>query len=189
MLLSFLSETGRRKAMRQESDEKRVEDMMKRPIPKKRIGIVRLQMVKERRTLYGMRRFVSAEEAVEMVRPLVEMADREMVLVLSLNNRLEPMAMEIAAVGGMTACHVEVGSVFKHALLNNAPYVMCFHNHPSGDPTPSLEDKRLTSRLKQCGDIVGIKLVDHIIIGADGYYSSFRDDWGVRDSNGEEVHV
>ena len=82
--------------MNQKSKNEIIEDMMRRPIPRKKVGIVRLQMVKEGRTLYGMHRFTDPAQAAEMVRPLFDMADREMVLVLSLNTILEPMALEIA---------------------------------------------------------------------------------------------
>lgn len=73
--------------------------MTKRPIPKKKVGIVHLQIVKESRVLYGMRRFTNPQEAVDMVKPLLRKADREMVLALSLNTKLEPQAVEIVAVG------------------------------------------------------------------------------------------
>ena len=106
--------------MRKRTQEERILDMIKRPVPRKRVGIVHLEMVRERRTLYGMKRFQNPREAAEMVRPLCEKADREMVLVLSLNGRLEPQAVEIAAVGGISSCNVDIRSLFKHALLNNA---------------------------------------------------------------------
>lgn len=69
--------------------DKRIEDMMERPIPRKKVGIVHLQMVKESRTLYGMGRFTEPGRAVRMIAPLVEKADREMVMALSLNTKLE----------------------------------------------------------------------------------------------------
>lgn len=111
--------------------QEKLEHMMARPIPKKKIGVVRLQMVKESQTLYGMRRFSNSKEDVQIVRPLFQMADREMVL-------------EIAAVGGMSSCYLDLKSIFKHALLNNASYIVCFHNHVSGYAEPSDADKILT---------------------------------------------
>lgn len=111
--------------MRKRTQEERILDMIKRPVPRKRVGIVHLEMVRESRTLYGMKRFQNPREAAEMVRPLCEKADREMVLVLSLNGRLEPQAVEIAAVGGISSCNVDIRSLFKHALLNNAEFVIC----------------------------------------------------------------
>lgn len=151
-----------------------LDGMMKRPIPKKRIGIIRLEMVRESRSLYAMKRFTSPEEAARMVRPLLQQADRELVVVLSLNAKLEPLALEIAAVGGLDCCSVDVKNLFKHSLLNNAGYIMCFHNHPTGDSVPSKEDCRMTERIQKAGVILGIPLVDHIILGDDSYYS-FRE--------------
>lgn len=160
--------------MKEKTQKEKLEDMLKRPIPKKKIGIIHLEMVKESRCLYGMRRFTDPKEAVETVRPLYERADRELLFVLSLNAKLEPQALEIAAVGGVEECALDVRSIFKHALLNNASSVMCFHNHPSGDSSPSPADKRVTRRIEQAGKILGVELVDHIILGDKGTFYSFR---------------
>ena len=143
--------------MRKRTQEERILDMIKRPVPRKRVGIVHLEMVRESRTLYGMKRFQNPREAAEMVRPLCEKADREMVLVLSLNGRLEPQAVEIAAVGGISSCNVDIRS------------------HPSGDPGPSREDEEITGRIRSAGALLGIELVDHIILGEGDAYYSFRD--------------
>ena len=157
--------------MKRITQEEKLNDMMKRPIPKKKVGIVHLQMVKEGRLLYGLQRFTMPQEAVEMVKPLFRLADREMVLVMSLSTKLEPLAVEIVAVGGLNSCMVDSRDIFKHSILNNSAYVMCFHNHPSGDPIPSEPDRQVTKRLKQAGDLLGIPLIDHIVIGESGYYS------------------
>ena len=161
--------------MRAYTQEERIRGMMERPIPKKKIGIVHLEMIKERRTLYGMERFSNPREAAEMVRPLFERADRELLLVLSLDNKLAPMALEIAAVGGLNSCCVDIRSIFKHAIVNNGAYVICFHNHPSGDCSPSGEDRRITQRIAESGRLLGIPPVDHIIIGAGGEYQSLAE--------------
>lgn len=157
--------------MKQKSHKEQVENMMKRPIPKKKVGIVRLEMVKDGRCVYGTKRFREAAEAAEMIRPLVKTADREMFLVLALNSQLEPQALEIAAVGGLAQCGVDVRDIFKMAVLNNCAYIICFHNHPSGNCDPSYEDRLITRRLKQAGDLMGISLIDHIILGEDSFYS------------------
>ena len=161
--------------MRAYTQGERIRGMMERPIPKKKIGIVHLEMIKERRTLYGMERFSNPREAAEMVRPLFERADRELLLVLSLDNKLAPMALEIAAVGGLNSCCVDIRSIFKHAIVNNGAYVICFHNPPSGDCSPSGEDRRITQRIAESGRLLGIPLVDHIIIGAGGEYQSLAE--------------
>ena len=161
--------------MRKRTQEERILDMIKRPVPRKRVGIVHLEMVRESRTLYGMKRFQNPREAAEMVRPLCEKADREMVLVLSLNGRLEPQAVEIAAVGGISSCNVDIRSLFKHALLNNAEFVICIHNHPSGDPGPSREDEEITGQIRRGVAGVGIELEESDILGEGDAYYSVRD--------------
>lgn len=158
------------------TQEEVIEDMMRRPIPRKRVGIIHLEMVRECRCLNGMRRMTDSREAVNMVRPLFEKADRELMLVLSLSAKLEPLALEVAAVGGLDTCSVDVRNLFKHTILNNGAYVACFHNHPSGDPAPSRTDRRVTERIGQAGAILGIPLLDHIIIGNDGRFFSFREE-------------
>lgn len=165
--------------MREKTQKEKLEDLMKRPIPRKWVGIVHLNMVKEGRGLYGMKRFCSPEDAVDLVRPMLKQADRELFLVVSMDRKLEPLAIEIAAVGGIAGCHVDVRNIFKHALLNNASYVICFHNYPSGFPEPSGEDGRITERIKEAGNTLGIPLLDHIIIGENGFYS-FREKGKIR---------
>ena len=154
--------------------KKQLENMMKEPHPGKRVGIVRLCMLKEERALYGMEQITRAEQAVDMVSPLLMMADRELMVVMSLSVNMEPLAVEVAAVGGLAGCQVDVRNIFKHAVLGNANYVMCFYNHPFGTPEPSQEDCLITERIRQAGEILGMPLVDHIIIGRNGFYS-FRE--------------
>ena len=157
--------------MKSGTQKEQLDGMMKRPIPRKRIGIIRLEMIKEGSMLCGMRRFSGPGEAAEMIRPLVKNRDRELMLVLSLDSKLQPMALEIVAVGGVDYCAVDVKNMFKHALLNNASYLICFHNHPSGVSEASRDDILITKRIQKAGDILGIRLLDHIIIGSADYFS------------------
>ena len=147
--------------MRRKSQKEELNDMMERPIPRKKIGIVHLEMVKEGRSLYGTSRFHNAEELVQMVQPLYEKAHREMVLVVALNTKLEIQALEIAAVGGLNACYVDMRDIFKLVIINNSAFII-------------YEDQRLTERLQKAGKILGIPLLDHIIVAGKNYYS-FRD--------------
>lgn len=136
-----------------------------------RIGIVHLEMVKEKRSLCGMERFRNASEAASIVRPLFNRADREMMIVMSLDAKLIPIAVEVVAVGGIDSCMVDVRNIFKHAVISNASNIICFHNHPSGMPEPSADDRVITKRMKNAGSLLGISLLDHIVIGDDNYYS------------------
>ena len=135
------------------------------------IGIVHLKMVREERSLYGMERFKNASEAANIVQPLFDHADREMMIVMSLDAKLTPIAVEVVAVGGIDSCVIDVRNIFKHAVICNASNIICFHNHPSGLPEPSADDKSITRRIKSAGNLLGISLLDHIVIGDDSYYS------------------
>lgn len=109
--------------------EMEIKSMMERPIPKKKIGIIRLKVEKEQKSLWGMKRFRSPKEAVEAVSSMFAYSDREIVAVLSFNSKMEPMAAEIVAVGGLNASYVDVKNVFKFAFESGS---LCdvFRNPP-----------------------------------------------------------
>ena len=73
--------------------------------------------------------------------------------------------------GGLAASIVEPRAVFQKAVLENAAAVICLHNHPSGNPEPSREDKKITRQLAEVGDLMGIPVHDHLIIAGSGYTS------------------
>lgn len=161
--------------MRKQTQEEQVKSMMKRPIPKKKVSIIKLKMVREGAVLYGTDRFRGAGSAADMVRPLFEYSDREMMVVMSLDAALTPIALEIVAVGSVNVCGVNMRETFKHAILSNAAKIICFHNHPSGELTASREDSLITERIKRSGELLGIELIDHIILGMGGTYMSFQE--------------
>lgn len=152
-----------------------MEKMMLQPVPGKRIEIVRLQMVREERSLYGIERFSEPKTAAEMMQPILSLADRELFLVMSVNTKMEPVAVEVVAIGSLNACLTEPREIFKHAILNNAAGIVCFHNHPSGKAEPSRNDGLMTQRLVKAGEILGIPVVDHIIVAGEEYYSFKQD--------------
>jgi len=143
-----------------------------------KVGVVRLQMVKEGRSLYGMEPVNGPKKAADMVRPLFAYADREMMVVLSLNTKGYPVAAEVVAVGSLDTCPVSMRELFKHAVLSNAARLLCFHNHPSGDPAPSKIDLEITKRMIAAGMILGIPLDDHIILGDKEFVSLKNGDHG-----------
>jgi DNA repair protein RadC len=89
--------------------------------------------------------------------------------------RLRLIRTELISRGTLTASIVHPREAFRPAVRNAASGVIFAHNHPSGDPLPSEEDRRITARLEEVGKILGIPLLDHVIIGADGSYYSFAD--------------
>ena len=97
---------------------------------------------------------------------------KEMFITLHLDGKNRIICLDIVSIGSLNQSIVHMRSVFMTACLSSAAAIICVHNHPTGDPTPSSEDISITKRLKEAGEIMGIKLLDHIIIGS-GEYLSF----------------
>ena len=96
--------------------------------------------------------------------------------VLHLDGRNQIIGCVRQSDGGWNAAVVRPREVFAAALLNGALAIVVAHNHPSGDPTPSKEDRQLTDDLCEAGKLLGVKVVDHIILGTPGdQYSSFKE--------------
>jgi DNA repair protein RadC len=102
-------------------------------------------------------------------------SDREGFAVIHLSTRHAVISSEVVSIGSLNASIVHPREVFKGAILANACAVILAHNHPSGDCEPSDEDRTITRRLVQAGEILGIAVLDHVIIGARGTHLSFRD--------------
>ncbi|MBR6472629.1 MAG: DNA repair protein RadC [Firmicutes bacterium] len=100
---------------------------------------------------------------------------KEFFKVLLLNVKMEVIGQETVSVGELSGAPVHPRETFEPAIRKGAAAVCFVHNHPSGDPKPSKDDLDITRRLVECGDILGIRVVDHIIIG-DGIYTSLRRD-------------
>lgn len=99
---------------------------------------------------------------------------REIFKVVMLSTKNEIIKDYNASVGTLTSSLVHPREIFKEAILNSARSVVLIHNHPSGNTNPSENDKDTTNRLIKCGDLLGIAVLDHIIIG-DGHYFSFKE--------------
>ncbi|GFO56718.1 DNA repair protein RadC [Geomonas sp. Red276] len=95
---------------------------------------------------------------------------KEYFIALHLDGKNRILAVDICSVGSLNQSIVHPREVFKTALLSSAAAVILMHNHPTGDPTPSTEDLEVTRRLREAGDLLGIKVLDHIIVGS-SYYS------------------
>ena len=134
----------------------------------KRINIVSIKMVKESSFLYQTRQILSPSDAYEMIKEQLEGLDREQFIIACLNTKNEPTNITVVSVGTLNKAIVHPREVFKTAILSNAASIMAFHNHPSGETTPSQQDIQLTNRLYEAGELLGIKLLDHLIIG-DGF--------------------
>ena len=140
----------------------------------KRINIVSIKMVKESSFLYQTRQILSPNDAYEMIKEQLEGLDREQFIIACLNTKNEPTNISVVSVGSLNKAIVHPREVFKTAILSNAASIMAFHNHPSGETTPSQQDIQVTNRLYEAGELLGIKLLDHLIIG-DGTFTSLKE--------------
>ena len=99
----------------------------------------------------------------------------EVFLVLHLDSKNRMVGMTTCSIGSMTASLVHPREVFRPAIANLTAGLIFVHNHPSGDPGPSQEDIQITRRLCEVGTLIGIRCLDHIVIG-NGTYFSFADE-------------
>ncbi len=116
----------------------------------------------------------SSAEAAELLMGRLRGMDREHFMVMLLNQKHAVISVETVSIGTLTGSLVHPREVFKQAIKRSASAVILVHNHPSGACEPSEQDKLVTKRLKEAGQIIGIDVIDHIIIGEDMYYS-FRE--------------
>lgn len=100
--------------------------------------------------------------------------DREVLLVICLNTKGRVIAVHRAHVGSLNASIVEPREIFKAAILNNSACIAVAHQHPSTDCTPSNEDIKVTKRLMECGRILGIEVIDHVIVNIKGDFVSLK---------------
>ena len=101
--------------------------------------------------------------------------DHERFTVLLLDGRHRVLGEELVSRGTLTASLVHPREVFRPALRASAAALILVHNHPSGDPTPSAEDRRVTARLAEAGELLGIRVLDHVVVAERGF-ASLRDE-------------
>ena len=94
--------------------------------------------------------------------------------VIYLDNKKKYINKKLLFMGSINFSIVHPREIFKEAYLSSASFIICLHNHPSGDPTPSLEDTTITKKIQEIGKIHVINLIDHIIIGNKTYFSYFE---------------
>ena len=136
----------------------------------------RLSLVRESESGWNNTRAINQASQVEkFLRPYTDTLDREEFIMLALDAKNMPIGWNVVSIGTLTLSLVHPREVFKAALSMNAAAIIAVHNHPSGDPTPSREDLALTKRLKDCGELLGIRLLDHVITGDNGRYVSLAD--------------
>lgn len=114
-----------------------------------------------------------ADKVADLFMEEMRYSKRETFKALLLNAKGEIISIETVSVGELTSTLVHPREVFHPAVKKSAAAILFVHNHPSGDPTPSAEDFKTTKMLVECGNLLRIKVVDHLIIG-DGQYTSMQ---------------
>jgi DNA repair protein RadC len=110
-------------------------------------------------------------EAALLLLPKMENLDQENFVVVLLNTRNRIMSVETVYVGSVDRTNVRIAEVFKDAVKRNATAIIVAHNHPSGDPSPSSEDVRVTEAIVSAGDLLNIDVLDHLVIGRGSWVS------------------
>ncbi len=135
-----------------------------------------VRLVRDRNTypkLDTMAKIRSAGDTEKIMREIMDDELQEVFVGLWLNNRSRVISHTVITRGLVDSCLVHTREVFRHAIAAGAVGIIIGHNHPSGDPTPSAEDKAITRMLVESGKILDIPVYDHIIIGEIGRYTSF----------------
>ncbi|KAF2956752.1 DNA repair protein RadC [Marinitoga sp. 38H-ov] len=116
-------------------------------------------------------KFDSPEKVYYTLYDEMVFSEKEIVKCISLNSKLNPISIDTISIGTVNSSILHPRDVFKIAIKNNAVSIIIVHNHPSGDSAPSMIDIDITKKIEDSGEILGIKLSDHIIFGKSEYYS------------------
>lgn len=125
---------------------------------------VSIRLIRDRRLIsdYPVK---SPEDAICLVYDLLKDYDREAFVVVNLQSNLQPINLNIVSIGSIDTSIVSPRESLKSSILSNASKVLLLHNHPSGNLKPSPEDFKITERLIQSYNLLGMEVLDHIIIG------------------------
>jgi len=135
---------------------------------------------RELRVTYRTRRDLTADVGTslntprlvaDVVIPMLASEAVEVAVVLCFSTKHRLLCAHELSRGSLDCTIIHPREVFKAAILANSAGIVVAHNHPSGDPAPSADDLRLTARLVQAGDVVGIDVLDHVIVAGNQYYS------------------
>jgi len=135
------------------------------------INIVSVKLVREKDAVYGAKTITNPEELASVVKRFLADTDREVFLTVNFSTANTINSIHLVSIGSLDKTIVHPREVFKAAILSNASSIALAHNHPSGSLNPSPEDILITKKLVQCGEILDIKVIDHMIIADDQYLS------------------
>ncbi len=137
------------------------------------IDIVKIHMVRDGSIEYGRKPISKPQELAELGLKLVRNSDRENFILICLNAKNFINCIHLVSIGTLDKTVISPREVMKAALLSNASSIAFVHNHPSGDPEPSPEDISMTNALAKCADLFQIRILDHVVVVADGRFQSF----------------
>lgn len=142
---------------------------------KHELEMVQVRLVPDR-TLYSNKYIETPRDAVELLAEELKSLDRQVLCILNLDVSHHVINANIGSMGTLESTIVDPKQIFKTAILSNANEIMVMHNHPSGSLEPSIQDLYVTKRLEDCGKLLGIPVLDHIIIGGgSGKFYSFKE--------------
>ena len=138
-----------------------------------RVPIYRVTLVREHAVAVAQPQIRSSRVAAVLFRQQLGAVYLEHFMVAMLDQKHKVIGINTVSMGSLTASVVHPREVLKPAILSNAAALVCCHNHPSGAPQPSQEDRALTKRLVDAGKLLGINVLDHLILGdgSETYYS------------------
>ena len=142
-----------------------------------RLKTFRVQFVAERAEFPAGSHCRSSSDVERVAREVYRTldADKEHFLLLAMDNKNRVTGFKVVSTGSLTASIVHPREVWRSALHLCAAAVVFVHNHPSGDPAPSQEDQEITRRLKETGEVLGIRVLDHVVLGDNERFFSFSD--------------
>ncbi|EGT3604478.1 JAB domain-containing protein [Clostridium perfringens] len=137
----------------------------------KKIDVVKVYVKKEQSLQIEKDVIKKPEQVFEVVKNFLGEVDREHLIVIVLDVKNKINSISVASVGTLNSSIVHPREVFKTAILANGVSIILAHNHPSGDTSPSKDDINITTRIKECGVLMGIELLDHVILGDEKFIS------------------
>ncbi|MDC4242860.1 DNA repair protein RadC (plasmid) [Clostridium tertium] len=137
----------------------------------KKIDVVKVYVKKEQSLQIEKDIIKKPEQVFEVVKNFLGEVDREHLIVIVLDVKNKINSISVASVGTLNSSIVHPREVFKTAILANGASIILAHNHPSGDTSPSKDDINITTRIKECGVLMGIELLDHVILGDEKFIS------------------
>ncbi|WP_208037049.1 JAB domain-containing protein [[Clostridium] symbiosum] len=134
------------------------------------LKVVSIRLVDEP-PIYSESKIDTPKKVAELLMEEFRTLDREVFCVLNMKTNMQVINFNVVSMGSLNCCVFHPREIFKSSILANAGGVILVHNHPSGDCTPSKDDMQATKRLVDCGQLIGIEVLDHIIIGKNQFLS------------------